>query len=233
MRAGDLSHRVEPFCKVLVRETPFGTLAAIRLPEGKEPVPSSQLRELHDEERGVASAFRGRRQVEWVGGRLALRLAAAERGLELGPILPGPGGEPRLPPGVGASITHKRSLAAALLAPGPDTLGLDIEELAPARPAIAPRILVAEEFEAWEKLPEPARWRFLVRRFSLKEATYKAIYPHLKRFVAFEEALIPRAEPGEVSILLRRRQGEPELRLAADIFEDENHVWAMVRARPA
>ena len=233
VRAGDLSHRVEPFCKVLVKETPFGTLAAVRLPEGMEPVSDAELRLLHAEERSFARTLRGRRQIEWVGGRLALRLASAARSLALGPVLPGPKGEPLLPPGVAASISPQRGPAAALVGAGPATLGLDIEELAPARPAIAPRILDDEERAAWERLPAEARWTFLVRRFSLKEATYKAIYPHLRRFVGFHEAHVARAETGDVSIFLRSRPADAALVLEADCFEDRNHVWAMVRARPA
>lgn len=214
-----------------MRELPFGTLAAVSLPEGRDPVPDRYVEDLPEEERNFARGLRGRRQIEWVGGRLALRLAAAARGLELGPVLPGPKGEPLLPPGVGASISHKRRIAAALVDAGTTTLGLDIEELAPPRPAIAPRILDPEEHAAWERLPEAERWTFLVRRFSLKEATYKAIYPHLRRFVAFEEAHVPHAEPGHVSIFLRAREGEPRLELEADCLEEEDHVWAMVRAR--
>lgn len=210
-------------------EAGFGTLAAVRLPEGKEAVPETRLDALPAEERRFAHTLRGRRQIEWVGGRLALRLAAAARGLALGPVLPGAGGAPRLPAGVGASISHKRHLAAALV--GPPSLGLDIEELAPPRSGIAPRILDDEELRAFERLPAGARWTYLVRRFSLKEATYKAIFPHLRRFVAFDEAHVPRAEPGDVSIFLRRRPGEVALSLEADCFEDRGHVWAMVRAR--
>ena len=53
VRAGDLSHRGEPFCKLLVRELPFGTLAAISLPEGRDPVPDRYVEDLPEEERPV------------------------------------------------------------------------------------------------------------------------------------------------------------------------------------
>ncbi|HLV61158.1 MAG TPA: 4'-phosphopantetheinyl transferase superfamily protein [Fredinandcohnia sp.] len=231
VRAGDLSHRGELYCKLLVRDHPFGMVVAVALPEGTEPVPARQLEALPEAERDYARTLRGRRQIEWVGGRLALRLAAATRGLELGPVLPGPWGGPDLPPGIVASISHKRRIAAAVIATGEATLGLDVEALAPKRPAIARRILDAEELERWQDLPETSRWSFLVRRFSLKEATYKAIHPHLRRYVGFAEAHVARAEPGDVSIFVRTRAGEPRLCLEADCLEMEGHVWALVRAR--
>lgn len=232
VRAGELSHKAEPFCKLLVRKAAFGTLVAVRLPEGMEPVPARHLEALPEAERRVAAGLRGRRQIEWVGGRLALRLAAEARGLTLAPVLSGPKGEPLLPEGITASISHKRGLAAALLERGGPTLGLDIEALAPPRPAIATRILDEEEQRAWGRLPRDRRWPFVLRRFALKEATYKAIYPHLRRYVSFEEAHIARAEPGGVSLRIRTRQGEPELGLEAELFEEADHLWAMVRAQP-
>lgn len=230
MHRGDLSHRVEPFCKVLVHEVSFGTLAAVALPEGRDEVAPGPLERLHEQERSFALELRGRRRIEWVGGRLALRLAAAARGLSLGPILPDASGAPALPSGWSASVSHKRTLAAALIAEGPATVGLDIEELEPSRNAIASRILDAVELAAWERLGEEERWPYLVRRFSLKEATYKAIHPHLRRFVSFQEARIPRAEVGPVTILLRLRGGEAVPRLEAELREERGHVWAMVRA---
>jgi phosphopantetheine--protein transferase-like protein len=230
MHRGDLSHRVEPFCKVLVQEVSFGTLAAVALPEGRDEVAPEHLEGLHEQERSFALELRGRRRIEWVGGRLALRLAAAARGLSLGPILPDASGAPALPDGWTASISHKRTLAAALIGEGPTTVGLDIEELEPARNAIASRILDAVELAAWERLAEEERWPYLVRRFSLKEATYKAIHPHLLRFVSFHEARIPRADPGPVSIFLHLQKGETPPRLEAELREERGHVWAMVRA---
>jgi len=230
MSRGDPIPGAASFAEALVQQVAFGTLAAVALPE--EGIAPEHLEGLHEKERVFALALRGRRRIEWVGGRLALRRAAAARGLELGPVLPSASGAPVLPPGVVASISHKRRLAAALVAEGEATLGVDLEELGPPRPAIAPRILDAEEFATWMRLPDEERWPFLVRRFALKEAAYKAIYPHVRRFVSFQEARIPRAEPGPVAIELRLRGGRVPIELEAELREEGGHVWALVRATP-
>ena len=215
-----------PFSEAPVERHPFGWLAAVSLPAGLEPVPAAVLARLEPAEAARARTLRGRRQIEWTGGRLALRAAARAAGVRLPAVLSGERGEPLLPGGIQASISHKRTIALALVAGGEATLGLDVEELAPPRPAIAGRILREEERAAVEALPEAARWPAIVARFAAKEAIYKAIHPHVRRYVAFAEASVS-LEPPAASLHLEK--GEGPFRLALDLRERAGLVVAAVQ----
>lgn len=206
-----------PYHEAFTATRPFGQLAAVHLPPGLEPVPAEVLARLAPAERDHAATLRGRRQIEWTGGRLALRLAAQAAGIELPPVLPGPRGEPLLPEAVSASISHKRTIALALVGRGPATLGLDAEELEPPRLSILPRVLGPAERSEVEALPESARWSELVTRFAVKEAIYKALHPHVYRYVKFEEAQVGPLTPGEsqVPVELHLAQGEGPFDLRA------------------
>lgn len=219
-----------PFAIRFVESHPFGQLAAIELPEGLEPPPPAVLARLAPEEAAFAAGLRGRRAIEWTGGRLALRAAAAAAGIDLPAVLPGEGGQPALPAGLRGSLTHKRRLAIALLGEGPATLGIDLEELARPRLAIAGRVLRPEELAALESLPEAARWPDLVRRFACKEAIYKALYPHVRRYVAFSEASVSLHPLG---VRLHLAGGEGPFALELDLRERDDHLLALVRLRAA
>ncbi len=204
----------EPFSVAFVRPAAFGTLAGIHLPAGVEAVTEDVLARLHPDERALALGMRGRRQIEFTGGRLAWRaLGVSAEALGVAEE-----GGPSCPAGLSVSLTHKQDLAVAMagsLAHG--TLGLDLEGDARERMTIASRVLRPDE---------PAGdWRGVLIRFALKEAAYKAIHPHLRRFVGFQEARVG-LDPVTVEIVT-----EPSLRLeAAWEALDEFKVLAMVRA---
>ena len=63
------------FSQAFSASNAFGRLAGVTLPEGRDPVPSPVLERLLPQERAHALSLTGRRQIEWVGGRLAFRLA--------------------------------------------------------------------------------------------------------------------------------------------------------------
>jgi 4'-phosphopantetheinyl transferase EntD len=92
------------------------------------------------------------------------------------PTLRGPAGEPTATGGISVSISHTRPLAAALANPEAGcTIGVDIETLdeADAIPLLAERILSGGERTA-DQSAEPIP---VLRRLSLKEAAYKALFP--------------------------------------------------------
>ncbi len=171
--------------------------------------------DLHPQERALADAKPPRRREELVAGRLALRSALRAVGWRGdGPLLPGPKGRPELPDGFTGSITHKDGLALAVAAPLVDgwTLGVDSEVLGERdRSAIAPKVLRAAEHERWSAAG--AEWPDLLRLFSLKEAIYKALHPHVPRYIAFEEAEI--APDGGITMHLAGGEGPFELRGAS------------------
>ncbi|HWV36875.1 MAG TPA: 4'-phosphopantetheinyl transferase superfamily protein [Vulgatibacter sp.] len=220
-----------PFSIPFAETTPFGELVAVHLPPGlDDEVPAEVLGGLFPEERAIAEEARRRRRIEWCGGRLALRLATERLGVAPGPVLRGERGEPLLPEGLTASVSHKRRIAAALVArAGQGTVGLDLEELEPARMSIAPRVLRPEEEEEVFALPEDRRWRSLATRFAVKEAVYKALHPHVRRYVRFSEASV-RLEPGaEPEVSLHLEGGEGPFRLEARAEARAGHLIASVR----
>ena len=202
----------------------FGTLAAVHLPDGMARVSSEVLDSLEPEERAFAEALSGRRQIEFAGGRIAWRMAGGR-----GPLLNDGRGQPV--GGVSSvSVTHKNDLALVLVGDAAaGTVGIDLEGGGREPLNIAPKVLRADELDELHALPSDARWARLVRCFALKEATYKAIHPHLRRYVSFQEARVTVVPPG-VELHLADTGG-PRLALEAVVEEVGPRVLAMVRAR--
>lgn len=181
----------EAFTFTTVDAVSFGVVVAVALPaDGAEP-PPEVLERLAPGERELVLGAAGRRRSELAGGRLALQRAIRTLGERAPAVLQGARGEPLLPEGLAASISHKQGLAVAIAARATHgTLGIDLEDLAPERLGIAERVLRPEELEAVAALPTARRWKGVLLRFSLKEAFYKAVHPHLGRFVGFHEASV-------------------------------------------
>lgn len=131
------------------------------------------------------------RRRTFVAGRVALREALAHRGLDADrPIDSDDRGAPRFV-GARVSISHKEDVAVGLVVADDDAqhVGIDVEDLAPLKIDIAPKILTKDELESLEgAVRGGARRDALVRTaFSMKEAIYKAIDPVLRRYVGFRE----------------------------------------------
>jgi 4'-phosphopantetheinyl transferase EntD len=96
-------------------------------------------------------------------------------------------GAPVMPAGWLGSLSHKRELAAALVAEDDGSgarIGLDLEEAREPRQPIERRVLTARE------LAGLASRRDITRFFAIKEAIYKAIDPFVRRYVGFQEVEI-------------------------------------------
>ena len=218
--------------EAFVRKTPFGVLAGFHVGDARDAdVPSG----LHAEEQTHAAALSSRKRAEWIAGRLAFWRAAAELGVPRAALLNGERGEPLIPDGLAGSISHKPALAIALVARTDSagaSLGVDLEEQAPPRPSIEDIALRPEERNALRELPEPARWPRLVLAFAAKEALYKALHPHLKRYVRYDEASILFSPDGVPSIRLHLDSSaafDTELRIET---APAGHVLAAVRVTP-
>ncbi len=214
-----LESRDDHFALLNQSTLPHGLLSAVRLPNTKD---EQQLldallvaqRRLHDDEQQLARTLAVARRVGFVGGRVALRdaLTRVSPGLAPHPVLRTARGAPLMPAGVLGSVSHKRRLAVALVAPlAPDvqTLGVDVEERPGvaelARPDLAPKILTAHERNALGDLSlrDALAYREAVRlRFALKEAVYKAIDPHVQRYVRFQEVEVFPEGEGELEVRL-------------------------------
>lgn len=190
--------------------TSHGIAAAVHLPDSPDPVPDRILELLHPGESEHAATLKGFRQVSFVGGRLALRLAAQQLGLQPPAVLPDDRGCPTLPDELLGSISHKRTLAVAKVARNHGwTLGIDLEDYGPPRPGIMGRVLTPQERAIVESLPEDRQWPATLLRFSLKEAVYKALDPWVQRYVGFQEAeVVPNTDGGaEITLTLEGGEG--------------------------
>ncbi len=223
-----------PFALAFADAMSFGLLSGVTLPADKTSVPDDVMARLHGEEQRHAAELSGHRQAEWVGGRLALQRAIRQLGVKSGPILTGPRGEPILPDTIAASISHKRGLAVALAARRiHGTVGVDLEDLAPARPNIASKILRPEEAAVVEGLEPDRRWVAILLRFALKEAVYKALHPYLNRPVGFMEASVSLDLDGTAEVTLHLEEPAPSFLVGARYRWLEGRVLACVRIRPA
>jgi len=184
-------------------------LSAIHIPDAPDPVPERVIARLHAREAEFAQTLRGFRQVQFAGGRLAIRAALQQLGVTPAAVLPDERGAPILPKGVSGSITHKRDLALAMVAGDAlGTLGVDLEDYAPPRPSIAERVLVPEEIETLRGLAEERQWIALLLRFSIKEAIYKALDPFVRRYVGFHEVVVRPDLHGWAEVELNLEKGE-------------------------
>jgi enterobactin synthetase component D len=223
---------VGPFEVAWVRQVRFGALAAVHLPPGTAPLAPEILARLAPEEAALALEERGRRQIEFAGGRLAARAAAELLGLAWGPLLKGEGeGHPVAPAGLTASISHKPELALALVATDAEGLvGVDLEGDGRQRLAIASRVCRPEELDACAALPDAARWTEVLTRFAVKEALYKAAWPRVRHFFGFQAARVD-LQPA-LQITLELPPEDPRLAIEAELlWLTPEQLVAMVRVR--
>jgi 4'-phosphopantetheinyl transferase EntD len=204
-----LLNEPEPFSTAFELSLPHGALVAVVLPEAGNTTAWAGLSMLHPQEREAAEALQPLRSVTWVGGRIAIRRALVSIGAEAVPILSTARGAPLLPEGVIGSISHKNRLAAAIVAKGHSgTVGLDLEQVAPARPKIARLVLTPEECCSVDAMPESTRWPSIITRFSVKESIFKALDPYVHRYIGFHEASVVLHDDGTTTISLSLKHAE-------------------------
>ena len=187
-----------------------GVVAAVHLPEPSDEHPDAFLQQLHTDEQHHARQLKGKRQIEWVGGRIAARVAAQTLGIDLPPLLPDGYGAPVSPPALTVSIAHKDRMAMALVARKVHGLvGIDFEVIGRDRSDIAAKVLNPFEMAEVNGLTAERRWTAVLLRFSIKEALYKALAPRLKRYIGFEEAQVSKLANGSAQVDLNLKEGEP------------------------
>jgi 4'-phosphopantetheinyl transferase EntD len=184
---------------------------------------------LHSLEVARSGDHSERRAREFVAGRAALRAALEAAGWAGDePLLPGEQGRPGVPPGWTGSITHKDGLALAIARRLVDgrTLGIDSEVVGDReRTGIARKVLTPAELVRWEG---DSSWPGLLEVFSTKESIYKALHPHVPRYIGFEEAEL--AADGAISMQLAG--GEGLFRFASYLWwEGGGRLITMVEAR--
>ncbi len=147
--------------------------------------------ELLPQEAALVAGASDKRRREYTGARVCARLALARAGFRPAPILPGPTGAPRWPPGVVGSMTHCDGYRAAAIGRSDAfaAIGIDAEPHAPLPDGVLARVASESERAALARLaaraPEFCWDRML---FSAKEAVFKAWSPATGRWLGFTDA---------------------------------------------
>lgn len=204
---------------------PHGAVAAVII-EGDPPAEVEAL--LLPAEASFAAGLAPARRVTWIAGRIALAAALSAAGAPRLPLLATPRGAPLPPPGFVGSVSHKRRIAVAIAARDEGAgIGVDVEELVEGRHDVSARVLTEAELARVDALPREARWREVLRRFSLKESIYKAIDPFVKRYVGFKEAEIDAAG---LTARMAPVSGEGPFRVHLMSAELDGHLLTSARA---
>lgn len=145
-------------------------------------------------ERAVASVRRASGRGREVARRLCTKI-----GSPVDEIPRSPARYPMWPGGILGSIAHDSAFAAAVVAPAGQLsgIGIDIEPCEALAPGIAGIVAHPAELAAFSDLPCGEKVLF-----SIKEAVFKAVYPHDRVFLDFEDATVDR-----ISRMARTRYG--------------------------
>jgi 4'-phosphopantetheinyl transferase EntD len=162
---------------------PVGHLIGARCP-GQPP--DAALASFSAKELEHASRLPPSRRREWFAGRLCLRTGLAACSTSRVDLLPLPSGAPCVPAGVTGSISHKRSLAIALVMPRNIPCGVDVEEIEERDAALVKRIMTPRE-QAIGVSPATA-----TLHFSAKEAVYKLLPAEMQPGTDFEDIELTR-----------------------------------------
>ncbi len=220
------------FRVILEQALPCGLCVGVHIPPGDDAITPAVLARLHPDEAAHARTLHPRRQPSWVAGRLALRQALTRLGHSAGPILADDRGAPVLPGGVRGSISHKRAVAVGLAASTLEwSIGVDIEQRHLGRQDISRYVLTEAEQAELAGLSAQARGQAVMLRFSIKESIYKAVDPHVRRFVGFREVDVTPLPDGRVEVAAHLAQGEVFTIDAWWSVEGE-HVLTCARAQP-
>ena len=208
-----------------------GIIVAISLPTDQNPIPQQAWRQLRKEEYEYAQTLSPRRQISWVGGRIAAHTAANILNVESGSILCDSFGAPLASsPQLICSIAHKEDIAVAIVAQSQfGTIGIDVEHFVPERPQIASKILREEEAQYISQLPQRQQWLATLLHFSLKESLYKALHPKQRRYISFFEAAISPFQNGNADITLYLEKEPLPKNTQAQYIWLENHLISTVR----
>ena len=144
--------------------------------------------ELWAGELASAASFAPARLVEFRHGRTCARRALARLGHAPADIPAGTSREPLWPPGIVGSISHAGEAAAAVVARASDflALGLDLEIASALDPELVSSICRVEEVDRILTEARDVGYRAKMV-FSMKEATYKALWPSLRLFLDFHD----------------------------------------------
>jgi 4'-phosphopantetheinyl transferase EntD len=188
---------------------------------------------LHPEEARLAETFGPPRKRMFAAGRRALRRALVDHGAnaESFALLSNDRGAPLVPAGFRGSVSHKDTVAVALVrrseSPDDAHVGVDVEIDRERTIDVSRRVLTEEEIREGAAADPVAFQAFVLRRFSMKEAIYKAIDPFLRRYVGFREVTI-RGLARPFAVVGHFRETEPKLHIEVDRAEVETKPGRLI-----
>jgi len=131
-----------------------------------------------------------KRQAEFVAGRFLAALAMAPFGHARADVTIGPDRCPQWPAGLVGSISHSQQYAACCVGVAEvlPYIGIDIEERSSADHCaeLYPMLANADE-QALLAAAGLAQAEAALLCFSAKESFFKAVYPHIRRYLEFDE----------------------------------------------
>lgn len=162
---------------------PDCVLLAEMAPESADPA------QLAEAEQATLGRAVDKRRREYAAGRLLARALLQQAGAPVEALLSDPDRVPRWPAGVHGSITHCAGLCAVAVveAGAAAGVGIDVEPARPLGDELREMILRPAELARVAALPPPLRDLGGMLTFSIKEAVYKAIYPHRRVFLEFHQ----------------------------------------------
>ena len=218
------------FNTILKDACPFGIIVGVALPPQDQRIPNDIWRKLRKEEQNYSKKLNGFRKTTWIGGRIAAHTACNILGVDSGPILTAPKGEPTISNDISLSISHKDTMAIAICAKAKHgTLGVDLEKIGKPRMGIMKKVLSDKEQEEVMALPIERQWNSLLLRFSTKEALYKSLAPKLKRYIGFNEAEVFPQTNGNTQIMLKLNNGPFPKKVEARYIWHNEYIITAVR----
>jgi 4'-phosphopantetheinyl transferase EntD len=186
-------------------------------------IDSAREDDLLAEERALLGRAVPRRRRELAAGRTQARALLARLGGPPAPLLRGEGRAPRWPAGFVGSISHAGEWCAVAVARAAQVLalGLDLERDEPLETEVAARVCTPRELAALPGRDAAERGRHAMLVFSAKEASYKAVYPLVRRVLGFQE----------VELELHPVDGRFAVRFPADVCALLPHAAAPPRGR--
>lgn len=133
-----------------------------------------------------------KRTREFATARALARTALTRFGHSNVEILHGPDRCPIWPLGICGSLSHCDKLAIAAIAEGAPalTIGVDAEHRKELDRKLWARVLLPDEIQELELLPNAEMERMALLLFSAKEACYKAQYPRTRRSLGFHDVRV-------------------------------------------
>ncbi len=135
-----------------------------------------------------------KREREYRAGRHVAREVLARLGHPNCVLPKDADGLPLYPEGIRASLAHtgrERTFAIAAASRTHLSLGIDVEERQTLSNAVREQIMSDEELALFPERLAPSA---ALVTFSAKEAFYKAVFPHARRFLGFADVLVRRVD---------------------------------------